>query len=346
MTTRVQAEARHCLSLGLSLCWIGPRRKGPTDPQWQRHPITTRAELDRRLGPTDNFGIIHAASGTGALDVDDLPAARAALATYGVDLDQLLGGGLRLSSGRPDRAKLFFRVPAGREFGRKVIQVPETRQCAVEFRGGDVQDVGPGSVHPEGTVYRWEPGRPATRESIPMIPDSLLRIWRELLTEGAQITKDSDLGLTQRPAADAAAGGESVIEAFNRTYSLAAILQQHGYRRRGKRWLAPSSTTGMAGIVQLERGVFSHHGSDPLAIGHCVDAFDAFRILDHGGDLRGAVRAAAELLGVTHAPGSAGPTKERLSIDSLSVGISDEDAANWIDRKAATARRLAARYVG
>jgi hypothetical protein len=44
--------------------------------------------------------------------------------------------------------------------------------------------------------------------------------------------------------------------------------------------------------------VYSHHGSDPLADGHAHDAFDLFRILDHGGDARAAVKAAVEALGM------------------------------------------------
>jgi putative DNA primase/helicase len=44
--------------------------------------------------------------------------------------------------------------------------------------------------------------------------------------------------------------------------------------------------------------VYSHHGSDPLSDGHTHDAFDVYRILDHAGDTKAAVKAAAEELGM------------------------------------------------
>jgi hypothetical protein len=59
--------------------------------------------------------------------------------------------------------------------------------------------------------------------------------------------------------------------------------------------------------VILEDKCFSHHGSDPLADGHAHDAFDVFRILEHGGDFDAAVRVAASQLDLdrsTPPPGS------------------------------------------
>lgn len=91
---------------------------------------------------------------------------------------------------------------------------------------------------------------------------------------------------------------ESVIVAFNRANSVAEILERNGYRKRGKRWVAPNSETGMPGVVLLEGRAYSHHGSDPLACGHTSDAFGCFLVLEHGGDVRAAVRAAAESLGL------------------------------------------------
>jgi len=103
-----------------------------------------------------------------------------------------------------------------------------------------------------------------------------------------------------QPAPEPRAGGESVIEQFNAAHDLSAILASHGYRPRGEgRWIAPSSESGLAGVVKLESGkVYSHHGADPLADGFSHDAFDVFRLLDHGGDHRAAVREAARLLGL------------------------------------------------
>jgi hypothetical protein len=73
------------------------------------------------------------------------------------------------------------------------------------------------------------------------------------------------------------------------------------------RYLAPDSSTGIPGvnILKGEDGLeraYSHHGSDPLADGHSHDAFSAYCVLEHGGDVKAAVRAVAKELGVTYEP--------------------------------------------
>lgn len=90
-----------------------------------------------------------------------------------------------------------------------------------------------------------------------------------------------------------------VIGAFNETYDIAAILERNDYERRGNRYLAPASTTGLPGVHIFENGrCYSHHANDPLNDSHSHDAFDLFRILEHGGDIKAAVKAAAESLGI------------------------------------------------
>jgi len=44
--------------------------------------------------------------------------------------------------------------------------------------------------------------------------------------------------------------------------------------------------------------VLSHHANDPLNDGHYHDAFSAFCILEHGSDVKVAVKAAASDLGI------------------------------------------------
>ncbi len=89
-----------------------------------------------------------------------------------------------------------------------------------------------------------------------------------------------------------------VIDVFNAAHDIAAILETHGYARRGKRFAAPDTSHG-AGVVLLDDGrVFCHHQGDPLNSEHALDTFDVYRLLDHGGDYRAAVKAAAEALGI------------------------------------------------
>lgn len=115
-----------------------------------------------------------------------------------------------------------------------------------------------------------------------------------LAEHGRKAAAESHASKAYKPA------GDSVIAAFNAVHSLAAILEQHGYRRRGGRLLHPRSESGVPSVSILKDGAicFSHSSSDPLGDGRAHDAFDAFRILEHGGDARTAVKAASAMLGV------------------------------------------------
>jgi putative DNA primase/helicase len=119
----------------------------------------------------------------------------------------------------------------------------------------------------------------------------------ELLAEAALIKAALDSALTRV----AQRGG--VIQQFNEAHDVGAILEANGYALKGRnRWLFPRSTTGTAGVRLLPNSdpprIFSSHDGDPLADGHAHDAFDVFRILEHAGDMRAAVRRAAAVLGV------------------------------------------------
>lgn len=99
-------------------------------------------------------------------------------------------------------------------------------------------------------------------------------------------------------------GQVSVIDSFNEAYDIHTLLQNHGYLKKGKRYKAPSSRSGMAGINVLmgddgKERVYSHHGNDPLNISRAVDAFDVYCLLEHGGDNWKAIQAAAHLISVS-----------------------------------------------
>lgn len=84
--------------------------------------------------------------------------------------------------------------------------------------------------------------------------------------------------------------GPSVIDQFNAAHSVADLLDSHGYVQRGRRWAKPG-TNHVAGLIVFDDGcAFSHHATDALA-GGPHDAFAVFTRLDHGGDVKAAVRA-------------------------------------------------------
>lgn len=88
-----------------------------------------------------------------------------------------------------------------------------------------------------------------------------------------------------------------VIQAYEQR--LEAIVQQHGNKPVGKRFLSPLSQSDTAGIVIYtsddgKRRLYSHHGeSDPLSNlnhgGHSLDVFDVLCSLKFSGDVKRAI---------------------------------------------------------
>ncbi len=183
------------VAAGIALIDIPPRKKGPTTTGWNKaeNAIT---DPERAAALAGNVGIAHAycsPSPTTALDIDDLPKARAWLAERGIDLDDLLNAddGVQISSGRQGRAKLLFRFQAGvSPIPTKQITDPETGEMVLEFRcatanGLTVQDVLPPSIHPDtGKPYEW--GGKGDWRNIQEIPAQLLVVWQSLLKPAAK----------------------------------------------------------------------------------------------------------------------------------------------------------------
>ena len=97
-----------------------------------------------------------------------------------------------------------------------------------------------------------------------------------------------------------------VIGQFNQNYEPGNILEANSYKKAGKRWRCPNSTSGIPGVIMLPDSeparVYSHHGSDPLADGHSHDAFSVFCQVEHNGNMAAAVSSAAKLLGIDREP--------------------------------------------
>lgn len=152
---------------------------------------------------------------------------------------------------------------------------------------------------------------PARLYYAPRCPEERKPLYRHAVIEGEPLDVDAllaDVARIEQAQKSAAAGRRgqasgSVIQAFNDAHDVGLILEQHGYTRKGRRrWIWPGSTTGMPGVRMLpdstpER-VYSSHGGDPLNDGKAHDAFDCWRILNHGGDMAAAVKEAARLLGM------------------------------------------------
>ena len=127
------------------------------------------------------------------------------------------------------------------------------------------------------------------------------RAQRERETLAATACHRAETQRNRKAAGRLVEGQVSPIDEFNNSHDVRSILKTHGYRESGKKFIAPTSSSGMAGVVILQgddgrERAFSHHSNDPIADGLAHDAFDLFCILAHGGDEWAAIQAAAKLL--------------------------------------------------
>jgi hypothetical protein len=166
---------------GLSLCIIPKGSKNPNYPRWNERPIDLET-----AGGIDGAGLLHVQSGTCALDIDDLSAARIWLPEHGVDVDALLAAqdAVKISSGRHGRAKLLYRLKTPLRTFKPPGSGIELRCATLE--GKSVQDVLPPTIHKDThKPYTWEFGEPLLGEwsRLPAIPATLLAAWRQLLDD-------------------------------------------------------------------------------------------------------------------------------------------------------------------
>ena len=167
---------------GWKLCAIERNEKLPRYKGWNTKPIP-----DDAVGGLEGAGLLHALSGTCALDIDSLDLARPWLAERGVDLDALLtdSSAVRIESGREGRAKLIYAM-------KRPLRTFKPKGSGVELRcasgtGTSTQDVLPPTIHPvTKKPYQWFYPEPLLGDwrSLPPIPASLLAAWRALIADG------------------------------------------------------------------------------------------------------------------------------------------------------------------
>lgn len=313
----IAEHALYYLSLGWGLCSIPRGTKGPSDDGWN-HPAQIIDSRDRVLSvcaarPDNGLGLVHAASGTCAIDVDHGEYFAQCLAEFGLEVETLFAGAPRIV-GKAGRDKAIFRLPAHFAGTTHKLVWPKRSShdkpvTIFELRCGPVQDVLPPTVHPDtNTPYRWRDGTaPWELETIPELPAPLVALWttwNEIKPQLQAMCPWAEPVPPPKLRTRAPGIHNDVIGQFNTAHDVRALLEAHGYRRIRKRYLAPTSESGLAGIVILDDGThcFSHHASDPLNDDHAHDAFDLFCLFEHGGDIERAVRSAAELLHIARLP--------------------------------------------
>lgn len=324
LTPEQKSQIEHAFAYiqrGWNLVMMPMKTKGPTHPGWNAPSelVNTPERAIRRLahGP-QNMGLVHQPSGTGALDVDDEAWARFILEEFGLDYDEIMGLGMRIRSKANRDKAIFTGVPHDLPLLKitwplKDGQKPTDRFTIIEFRAGPNQDVLPPSLHPDGHHYAWAEGKaPWDFETMPEIPAKLLDFWRALGDKSSGLREEIEnlcpwkkmhSGRRYVQASRVVSQEHNnVIGAYNNAVAIEDLLAQSGYKQKGKRWLAPSSSTRIPGVVvfkdQDQPRCYSHHGSDPLADGYAHDAFDLLAILQHNGDITAALNEASRITGI------------------------------------------------
>lgn len=308
---------------GLKLVPLKPRKKIPEGNDWGKNPIATVKDVDALFAftPDANIGVALGPSRMCSLDIDNMDATRAILEEFGWSIDEMVAD-YPVMRGKPDGMRFMFRVPDGVSLQYHALQWPKKDGAGsfavFELRASDAgqqrQDVLPPSIHPDtGRPYEWIT-HPDEFATWPEPPAWLLSLWANYPALNSQLvdvcpwrTKPVPVQRVQVPRDPSQ--GESVIEAYNRAHSIEDALTRYGYAQRGRRWLSPSSGTGLPGVNVIDGNrCYIHHASDPLCStesGRPVSPFDLFACYEHGGDLKKATRAAAVELGIEHKRGSA-----------------------------------------
>jgi len=157
--------------------------------------------VERAANLRGNVGLLHSYSGTCSVDLDDLARARVWLKERNIDADAFLRhqGAVKIISGRPNRAKLLYKLSTP----LPTLQlVPYTNdkgvaKKALEFRcaaksGTSMQCVLPPSIHPDTKQrYTWQYGQPAGHWSkLHELPSALRELWEQELKTPAHVHSD------------------------------------------------------------------------------------------------------------------------------------------------------------
>ncbi len=211
---------------------------------------------------------------------------------------------------------VYFTLPDGFTFPS--CDLPGYTGLEIKCESGYV--LLPPSIHPDGPTYTWQ--NPET--PIALAPDALIALLLPRKENKSQEWKQ------ERPQG-------SVIDAYNARYSIYEQLERYGYVSASKdRYKRPGGRS--ASVVVLEGSRSYHHSnSDELHSEKTHDAFSIYCHFEHQGDVKSAVKAASELLGMRQKS----EPKPRAGPDERPTPGSDDKILNT---DAGNARRLVALF--
>ena len=174
-------EAIEYVEHGFGLVRLQRGQKKPITEGWQLPGASIRTPEKAATLRNCGIGMHHVDSRTCALDIDHFSKASDWLSDHGIDLASLLmmDETVQSSSGRPGRAKIFFKIPDGEPLLLTQIISDEEGNTILEFRcayhgGSSAQDVLPPSVNPISKIpYQWK----GDWRKLSDVPANLLDLW-------------------------------------------------------------------------------------------------------------------------------------------------------------------------
>lgn len=294
------SEARRLLGAGMKLVRMIDYTKQPAGEEWNLHPITN---IDPNA---TGYGLILAPNKLCSIDPDNVALARIGMRAIGFDLDELMEAGTRTRSTRAgsggrstfasegDLCWLAFRS--------------KSAGTVIEFRAEspNLQDTIPGIVYRDkaGNLCRQEYANCKRLDDAPPLPDTFFEWWARCSRDieflrAQETTFFAAIGGAHHPSISTGKGAslaypaQGYRTAYNRAHKVEELLERHAYTfdRRTQRW-APPTATGAPGVRPIpgkDDLWRSDHASDPLM--GTFDAWTAYVVLDHAGDVEAARRA-------------------------------------------------------
>ncbi len=295
-------EAKRLHELGFKLCKLEPMRKKPVGNGWQLNPVP---KVDDHAG---GYGLMLAANGLCSIDPDNVEPARQGLLRCGFNLDDLMAAGVRTTSTRPGSGgRSTFKAPEG--LGR-VVFASTTHGTILELRAGqsNLQDCLPGTVYlSQDDKKQFTKGpyhqRYANGKTLEMAPDLPvgLSAWWQRMDNDLEFKREQQVLFCGTDAVQAISGKGSKLAFtspmrmdFNAQADLVELLERHAYTTEDDQRWAPHTASGTPCVRPIpgKEGLWhSDHASDPLH--GTFDAWTAYVVLDHGGDLAAAEKAYA-----------------------------------------------------
>ncbi|MEM8534441.1 MAG: bifunctional DNA primase/polymerase [Chloroflexota bacterium] len=212
---------------------------------------------------------------------------------------------------------VYFRM--AEPIGNRKLAVMD-RQVVAETRGEGGYVLAPPSVHPSGASYTLVHG---DLDHIPVLEHNqalaLLDAAEALVPTVVQVTHQS-----------ANPTGNDVIGTFNQTYTIEHILDEAGYRcERPGRYIRPDGER--SSIILVGDKSIHYNSNDPLykeAPGgkqYAQTPFSAWCMLQHQGDVKAAVKAAAHQLGLSQHQTSA----DLLAQAGRALGLGEAATDTW-----------------